>query len=309
MARLDSGYASMAGRTVNIYLANHAYNTQETLRDFCVAYGGALSALGHPVVFSPVLLRPPAINLVFEHFDDRFVGLLEPVLPGYHLGLICTEPFAGNPFSELGYRQMRTANMIRIGAGCRFVWCVDGRSFASHKAAFGHSRVYPTPIGYSAALADLHDLPPEDKLWDVCFTGTVTPYRQRVLEQVAAAGLKVISGLYPHFVRRSIMHRSRLHLTLKQDEELSLPSQLRMAYCLSNDLPIVSDLGGRQPETLAETYVTAVAPDALAQWCVDFVAGRQDVGAMRAKIAAFKSECRMDVLNAEVIRASFAACP
>lgn len=297
----------MTPRTVNLYLANHSYVAQETLRDFCVAYAGALTAAGHSVLFSPVPLPPPVINLVFEHFDDQFMALLEPILSGFHFGLICTEPFAGNPLSEPAYRQMRVANMIRIGSGCRFVWCVDRRSFASHKPVFGHSRVYQTPIGYTSMLADLHYLPPSEKVWDVCFTGSLTPYRQRMLDALKAAGLNVVYGLFPHFMRRSIMHRSRLHLTMKQDSDLSLPSQLRMAYCLSNDLLMVSDLGDRPRETFAEAYVTAVAPEALPQWCVDFIAGRQDVEAMRAKIALFKEECRMDVLNAEAIAASFAA--
>jgi len=298
----------MAGQTLNMYLGNHSYVAQETLRDFCVAYAGALSALGHSVLFSPVPLPPPTINLMFEHFDDQFLAMLEPILSGFHFGLICTEPFAGNPLSEPAYRQMRVTNMIRVGSRCRFVWCVDRRSFAAHKTVFGHSRVYQTPIGYTSMLADLHYLPPSEKVWDVCFTGSLTPYRQGILQQLTAAGLNVVYGMFPHFVRRSIMHRSRLHLTLKQDADLSLPSQLRMAYCLSNDLLIVSDLGDRPRETFAEAYVTAVAPDALTQWCVDLVGGRQDVAAMQAKIAAFKEECRMDVLNAEIFQMSFAAC-
>ena len=136
----------------------------------------------------------------------------------------------------------------------------------------------------------------------------LTNYPRGLLDQIKATGLQVVYGLFPHFVRRSVMHRSRLHLTLKQGPDRSLPSQLRMAYCLSNDLLMISDLGDRPRETFTEAYVTAVAPEALAQWCVDFIAGRQDVEGMRAKIAAFKEECRMDRLNAEAITASFAHC-
>jgi hypothetical protein len=297
----------MAGQTVNFFLGNHPYVAQETLRDFCMAYSGALTGLGHSVLFAPTLLPPPTINLVFEHFDDQFTGLFEPILARYRVGLICTEPFAGNPMSETAYRQMRVTNMKRVGSRCRFVWCVDPLSFAAHKSAFDHPRVYQTPIGYTETLADMRSVPPSEKIWDVCFTGSMTDYREALLGRLKAAGLNVIHGLFPHFIRRSVMERSRLHLTLKQDSDLSLPSQMRMAYCLANDLALVSDLGDRVPETPAEAYVTAVAPSQLVEWCMDYIAGRQDVAAMAAKVASFKSECRMDRLTAAIVAESFAS--
>lgn len=297
----------MAGQTVNLFLGNHPYVAQETLRDFCMAYSGALTSLGHFVLFAPTLLPPPAINLVFEHFDDGFTAILEPMLARIRVGLICTEPYAGNPMSDTTYRQMRVTNMKRIGAGCRFVWCVDPASFAAHQTVFGHDRVYQTPIGYTETLADLQAVPPAEKIWDVCFTGSMTDYREALLGQLKAAGLSVIHGLFPHYIRQSIMQRSRLQLTLKQGPDLSLPSQMRMAYCLANDLPLVSDLGGRAPETPVEAYVTAVAPGQLASWCVDFIAGRQDAAAMQAKVAVFKRECRMDKAIEAIVAQSFAA--
>lgn len=306
MGASDSGCVRMAGQTVNFFLGNHPYVAQETLRDFCVAYSGALTCLGHSVLFAPTLLPPPAINLVFEHFDDPFTGLFEPFLAQFRVGLICTEPFAGNPMSEAPYRQMRVTNMKRIGARCRFVWCVDPASFAAHQSAFGHARVYRAPIGYTEALADLGTVAPPDKIWDICFTGSMTDYREALLGRLKAAGLNVIHGLFPHFIRRSVMERSRLHLTLKQDTNLSLPSQMRMAYCLANDLPMISDLGDRAPETPIEAYVIAIAPAEFVAWCVDFIAGRQDTEAMAAKVAAFKSECRMDALMAATVAESFA---
>src|SRR5690242_20163341 len=120
------------GRTVNFFLGNHPYVAQETLRDMCTAFAGMLEALGHSTVFSPSLLPPPTINLLFEHFDNDLTQALAPAVPALQIGLICTEPFAGNPMSDAVYRQMRLQNMLRIGKGCRFVWCVDPSSFDEH---------------------------------------------------------------------------------------------------------------------------------------------------------------------------------
>jgi hypothetical protein len=295
------------GRTVNLFLGNHPYVAQETLHDMCTAFAGMLATLGHSTVFSPSLLPPPAINLVFEHFDDTLTQALAPALPGLLVGLICTEPFVGNPMSDVSYRQMRLRNMLRIGKACRFVWVVDPRSFDEHSKALAPVPVYPMPIGYTERLRDLTPGGGQDKIWDICFTGSMTDYREAMFEQLKAAGLSVIHGLFPHFMRQSVMQRSRLQITLKQSEELSLPSQMRMAYCLANDLPIVSDLGDRVPESAIESYVTAVAPAQFVRWCQDYVAGRQDNAAMAAKTAGFKTACRMDRLNAEAIAASFAA--
>ncbi len=297
----------MQGQYVNIFLGNHPYVAQETLRDMCMAFSGTLTKLGHKVGLSADLMPPPAVNLFFEHFPDDVAPLIAPLLPHIRAGLICTEPFRGNPMSNPDYREMRIRNMLRIGAGCRFIWCLDPASLELYREAFGPARVFPFPVGYIETLADLAPVPDEEKVWDVCFTGSMTEYRASILGELKATGLKVVHGLFPHFLRQSIMSRSRLHLTLRQSEDLSLPSQVRMSYCLSNDLAIVSDLGGRPAESAIESYVTALARPELPGWCREFIAGRIDRGPLRARIAAFKTEYRMDRLNAETVAASLAA--
>lgn len=296
----------MPGQAINIFLGNHPYVAQETLRDMCMAFSGTLGALGHRVLISADIQRPPVLNLFFEHFPPEFAGLLEPLLPHIRAGLICTEPFLGNPMSEPAYREMRIRNMIRIGSQCRFVWCLDPASFAGYKTAFSHSRVFPFAIGFIESLVDLPAVAETDKVWDVCFTGSMTEYRQTVFNALKAAGLSVVHGLFPHFLRQSIMARSRLQLTLKQSDAISIPSQMRMSYCLANDLLVVSDLGGRPAETGVEAYVTALPPAGVVEWCRDFAAGRHDLAPMRERIRDFKAGYRMDRLNAETVRTALA---
>jgi hypothetical protein len=294
----------MAGQSINIFLGNHPYVAQETLRDMCMAFSGTLTALGHRVLISADIQPPPALNLFFEHFPPEFAAVFEPILPHIRAGLICTEPFQGNPMSDSAYREMRIQNMIRIGSQCRFVWCLDPASYDGYKMAFGHSNVLPFSIGFIESLVDLPSVGDTEKVWDVCFTGSMTEYRQKVFAALTSAGLRVVHGLFPHYLRQSVMARSRLQLTLKQSEAISIPSQMRMSYCLANDLPVISDLGGRPPETGVETYVPAVAPEGLVEWCRRFAAGEQDRGAFEARIHAFKNEYRMDHLNAETVRLS-----
>lgn len=294
----------MSGQSINLYLGNHPYVAQETLRDMCMAFSGTLTALGHRVLISADIQPSPAVNLFFEHFPPEFAGTLEPILPHIRAGLICTEPFRGNPLSEAAYRDMRIRNMIRIGSQCRFVWCLDPASFAGYKTAFRHSNVFPFAVGFIETLVDLPSISDSEKVWDVCFTGSMTDYREGVITGLKAAGLRVAHGLFPHYVRQSVMARSRLQLTLKQSEAISIPSQMRMSYCLANGLPVISDLGGRPPETAVEAYVPAVAPEGLVEWCRKFAAGEQDRGAFVARIHAFKNEYRMDHLNADTVSRS-----
>lgn len=296
----------MSGQKINIYLGNHPYISQEMLRDMCVAFSGTLTALGHDVLLSADILPPPAVNLFFEHFPPEIVARLEPILPHIRAGMICTEPFQGNPLSDAAYREMRIRNMMRIGALCRFVWCLDPASLAAYRGALGQAKVLAFPIGYIETLADLPAVPDRDKVWDVCFTGSMTDYRESLLGALKASGLKVIHGLFPHYLRQSVMARSRLQVTLMQSETISIPSQMRMAYCMANDNVIVSDLGGRAPESGIEAFVPALMPSELAAWCRDFVAGRQDVAKLHACLRDFKSGYRMDRLNAETVATSLA---
>jgi hypothetical protein len=67
---------------------------------------------------------------------------------------------------------------------------------------------------------------------------------------------------------------------------------------------VISDLGGRPVETGAEAYVPAVPPDGLVDWCRKFAAGEQDQARLRERALAFRSEYRMDRLNAETVRTS-----
>jgi len=296
----------MNGQSINIFLGNHPYVAQETLRDMCMAFHGTLTALGHRVLISADIQPPPAVNLFFEHFSPEFMPLLEPLLPHIRAGLICTEPFQGNPMSDPAYRDMRIRNMIRVGSQCRFVWCLDPASFPAYRTGFAHGRVFPFAIGFIESLVDLPACADTEKVWDVCFTGSMTDYRQGVFTALKAAGLRVVHGLFPHYLRQSVMSRSRLQLTLKQSESISIPSQMRMSYCLANDLLVVSDLGDRAAETGAEAYVTALRPDGLVAWCREFAAGRVDVEGMRARIRDFKANYRMDRLNAETVAGSLA---
>jgi hypothetical protein len=286
---------------VNIFMGNHDAWGASTLEDQCLAFQGALRALGHDAFLSNSIVGPPLINLVFENFAGEHKPFFDAQLAQSRIGVICTERFAGSVLNLPDYAAQRARNLVDVGRRAAFLWCLDPQAVAPLQAALPGARVFYTPIGYVKELENVETLEPARKIWDVCFTGSITAYRQEVLNALTAQGLTVMAGSFPPVVRRSIMARSRLQLTLKQTADNFMPSQMRIAYCLANGFPVISDFAGVPPETPVEEFCINVRREDLADRCLDLL--RNPVALIEAKqrIARFRDSCRMPDMIAEIV--------
>jgi hypothetical protein len=291
---------------VNIFMGNHDAQGASTLEDQCLAFQGALRALGHDAFLSCSFVGPPLINLVFDNFAGDWKGFFQAQLKQSRIGMICTERFAGSVLNLPDWAAQRARNLVEIGRQCSFLWCLDPQAVAPLQAELPGVRVLYTPIGYVKDLENVETLEPARKIWDICFTGSITPYRQEVLAGLTAKGLSVIAGSFPPVVRRSVMARSRLQLTLKQTADNFMPSQMRIAYCLANGFPVISDFAGVPAETPVEEFCINVKREELAERCLDLL--RNPVAMMEAKqrIARFKATCRMPEMIADIVQRSLA---
>jgi len=289
---------------VNIFMGNHDALGASTLEDQCLAFQGALRALGYDAFLSCSIVGAPVINLVFDNFAGDYKPFIDAHLGRARLGVICTERFAGSVLNLPDFAAQRARNLIDVGRRSAFLWCLDPQAVAPLQEALPGIPVFYTPVGYVKDLENVETLEPARKIWDVCFTGSITPYRQEVLNALTAKQLSVIGGSFPPVVRRSVMARSRLQLTLKQTADNFMPSQMRIAYCLANGFPVISDFAGVPAETPVEEFCINVGRDELADRCIDLLRNPVALMEVKQRITRFKASCRMPELIAEVVRKS-----
>jgi len=301
-----SGGGGAGAMLFNLFMGNHDLIGASSLEDQCLAFQGALRDLGHVTLISNSLVGAPGVNLVFENFVPPYMEFFERALGNSIIGVICTERFEGSVLNVPEVKAIRVKNLPIVLNRCKFVWTLDPVSVAPLRAAFPAQRIFHMPIGYARALADIEGATSSPKLWDVCFTGSLTEYRLGVLNQLSASGLRVVFGHFPTFVRRSIMGYSRLQLTLKQFPNAYMPSQMRIAYCLANGFPVVSDFGGVPPETAIEDFCFNVPAEQLATQCRALLTDSALQADAADKIARFKSGYRMADLIKDAVAQSLA---
>ena len=290
---------------VNIYLGNHDALGASSLEDQCLAFQGALRELGHDTFMTCALMPAPIVNLVFDNFVGQHMATISGALATSRIGVICTERFEGSVVNIPGFAAERARNLLEIARRATFVWCLDPVAVQRLRAELPGRPVFHIPIGYVKDLENIESLPSPRKIWDVCFTGSMTPYRHQVLVDLMQRGVSVIGDFFPTIVRRSIMARSRLQITLKHDPGRFMPSQMRIAYCLANGFPVLSDFGGVTPESPIEGFCINVRREELADRCLDLLRNPAAAAAAQERVAQFKATYRMAPLIADVVRQSF----
>lgn len=134
----------------------------------------------------------------------------------------------------------RYTNFAAIAERCDAIWCLDEAQFAGYQAKFGkHARRLPI-----VAL-----LPPDQvnsqrncssKDVDFLFTGTLTPHRTRILDELAARGLKVVIGSsrWTSLMREHYVRRAKVCLDIRQSPDWKYSSCMRLHKLLCSHATI-----------------------------------------------------------------------
>jgi len=96
---------------------------------------------------------------------------------------------------------------------------------------------------------------------DFLFTGSVTPYREKVLGDLSNRGYRVMVGttLWPRYMRDHFVARTKVCLQIRQDTGWMYPSIMRYHHLLCSGSVVVAE---KASETcLQESFIT-VAPEA-----------------------------------------------
>ncbi|MCR9254930.1 MAG: hypothetical protein NXI16_02410 [Alphaproteobacteria bacterium] len=252
----------------HLYLGNHLDAGLVTASDVFEVVRAALEDSGHSLTLSYDHFRPDAgvVNLVQEYFMlDEHVQAIEAFREahgrGVPLGLITTEDFDDRLVlaDENDPRQVRRReSLLRILPAFDFVWSTSPYVDKFHEV-LGEENVRYFGHGFSERLrvaADRRGRPRSDFEIDVLLVGngTSTPYRKRVLQELADSGVRVghTGGVLPTFARTSVLENSYLGIDLRRGEDVRFISPGRLSYCGNNALLTLTEF--IETDKLAEWY-------------------------------------------------------
>lgn len=292
----------------------------------------AISACGHEVTVEHEMVYKEAINLYFEHFfnDDFYKKIIAIKRQhGLRMGLITTElvvdgtiPYArhgiraGAEKDKAAYIARRVAGQEIAARDMDFVWSMIERTSVGCRKFNPISEFFP--VGHTGSVPTTVRRSPKDI--DVCFFGAKTPHRERVLQALAAQGLRVVAvgggfpqGYLPEDWLNSLLDRSKIGLNLTlhaRDESVGdvdprFASCIRLAEMLGREVCIVSEHIPLDNPYAA--FTLSAPPDGLAALCREVVDGGRWRQFGPSAAAAFRTAMDAGTICAPVIERTLKA--
>ncbi|MCB1775983.1 MAG: glycosyltransferase [Candidatus Competibacteraceae bacterium] len=198
-------------------------------------------------------LAPGHLNILLENFTDEFTErVLKLADTGTDFIIVATEFLTGNTFNDfressfglprdvhydnLAYWVKRHHNFQRLSERALAVWHLSEHQVPVYRQALPGCRVEYLPHGYIAAFRRVVMRPDADRDIDFLFTGSLTPYRRRILSALEKQGYRVHAApaMTAHFHREQLLARTRIALNLRQHAQWLHPSNSRFHYHLNN---------------------------------------------------------------------------
>lgn len=265
---------------------------------------GALEECGHDVTLGLDVMQSGGINLFFDRFfiNQSLVDVMrEHNIP---FGLVCTEVISKEGSWNYGAEregETAVAGFRAAATAAHFVWCLIEESVEAVRQ--WNPRTVYCPMGYVAAAEpqarrqDLIDC-------DFVFTGVWTKRRAQIVDEMRAAGLRVITpgGPVPDFLRDSLLARARANVTIQKTDRHTLLSVTRLCHAVIHRSPMVIEYDG--PASIYTRYCITASPSALVSTCVD-VARRTDLPVLADQLyMAFREEMSMRRMMQSVLAAT-----
>lgn len=240
-----------------------------------------LESAGHEVNIEREICTK-SINIVIECFVQQHVYEMEEAASqGAKFIIIASEDIANgsfNYFKEEGddnshytqqiYWRMRYDNFIRVEPLSIAVWHL-GKVIDRYRKTLGHNRVFYFPHRYVDNYKTVRHRPDNKKDIDFLFTGTLTKYRETILDELSNKGfsVKYTKVLKAPFHREELLSRAKVCLNLKQYAKWPYPSVSRYFYHAINDSLLVSEVCDYDSDL--QPYVTTAGPeDDFVEFCI-----------------------------------------
>ena len=137
----------------------------------------------------------------------------------------------------------RYRNFRRVADKCQAIWCLSEVTYKNCTSLYG-SKVSIIPFAYVEGYAKVYSAPRHHKDIDFLFTGSITPRRSGILDQLKEAGFSVqhFSPYLPSYIRENIISRSKISLAIAQSQNWIYRSEGKIYYHLMNQSFIAQEL-------------------------------------------------------------------
>ena len=138
-------------------------------------------------------------------------------------------------YSNKDYWLERTGDFIRLLPYVDGIICLNSILLSQYRSI--HKNCFYLPMLKLIKNSNFKKVP--NKHYDFVFSGTITPYRKEIINNIRTRGFKIaaLDSLTPQYIRDSIYAESRIVLCPKLHEETITFSNMRAYYCLNNRLP------------------------------------------------------------------------
>lgn len=165
-------------------------------------------------------------------------------------------------------RLERTISFVHAMPDSVTVWDYCKRNLPFWK--FNKIDAVHVPIGYAPEMSRLKL---EEPIYDVVFTGAVSPRRQRILDGLKEAGLSVYAFSEPYGVERDAkLTKARVVLNVHYHDHIRTLEMARLSWLFSNKIAVVSEQSEDEGRFFKENACTFVPYENLVQEC-QFITG------------------------------------
>jgi len=286
----------------NFYLGNHDSSGLRGMADLLVPIFNGLEEAGHNVMGYGLGFRPaPAVNLVVEFFpDDAFVDSLIRIKASSGdkliLGLLCTEDIEDALVMQDPANPRRLANLMRVLKAVDFVWTLLPQVDVLESIC-GPGKAALLEYGFSPrSLHPRLRKAPQSRTLDAVMYGNTSPYRQPLVDQLAARGLSTFvtaRDVLPMFVTADVLSRAKLVLDVRRGPGVRFPSPTRVVRALHVGVAVVAEDLGPSPISSLYRYTLACPYEQLVERSEQLVRSGLFVDLGLAALEQFRNETSM----------------
>lgn len=213
----------------------------------------------------PVVVNPHVRDLLVALFPKTYLRAKELYLSRFDVPIQST-------YDNEAYWIKRFRNFERASRFCEAIWCVTPHQLEGYKNYFYSQSIELLPIAswtpepinaYQGRL-------PKDI--DFLFTGSATPHRKELLDQLTAKGYRVVVGTpaWPKQLRENFTARSKVTLHIKQNAQWKYPSVMRYHYLLTSGSIVVAEESFEH--CMQEKFLTLTPADQFVTKCEALIA-------------------------------------
>jgi hypothetical protein len=259
-AETDGGFGRMlqydvSGRAqmrFGVTYGNHGTGTH--VEDIVVYIRDALRAAGQEAYILPTLLRD-GVNVLLELFtDDQTQQILRlRQATGARFIVVVSEFTDGNTFNshitsgvghyvDKDFWKARFDNFLKVAAEAEAIWSLSELGVSQYQRLFSDKPVLAFPIGFDPLFPEPHHASPEQKDIDLLFTGSETPHRKTIIDELSKSHYVLTLPVTTlNASRIDVISRAKatLHINLSADQLYS--SVMRHHFLLMNASSVLSE--------------------------------------------------------------------